>query len=123
MQQWAAPSTTHVSAWIRVPVKHFNDQNRTRPGTFLSHLKRELRLRGKLGFIEALAQTLSETSNDRITRRTIADEQQAIEEAEKTFRLNRTAKSLATETVYSPGTLGSHLPGPSPKLQYRAYPS
>src|SRR5215216_6283655 len=36
---------------------------------------------------KALAQTLSETSNDRITRRTIADERQAIEEADKTFRL------------------------------------
>ena len=38
---------------------------------FFPTLKRELALRGKLGFIKALAQTLSETSNDRITRRTI----------------------------------------------------
>ena len=76
-----------LSAWVRVPVKHRNDETRKGLGHFFPTLKRELALRGKLGFIKALAQTLSETSNDRITRRTITDEQQAMEEADKTFRL------------------------------------
>jgi hypothetical protein len=44
-------------------------------------------LRGAFGFIAALFATLRETSNDRITRRTMTDEQHAIDEAEKTFRL------------------------------------
>lgn len=76
-----------LSAWVRVPVKHRNDESRKGLGHFFPTLKRELALRGKLGLIKALAQTLSETSNDRITRRTIADERHAIEEADKTFRL------------------------------------
>ena len=76
-----------LSAWVRVPVKHFNDQNQQGLARFFPTLKRELALRGTLGFIGALFTTLRETSNDRITRRTMTDEQQAIDEAEKTFRL------------------------------------
>lgn len=76
-----------LSAWVRVPVKHFNDQNQQGLARFFPTLKRELALRGALGFIGALFTTLGETSNDRITRRNLNDEQQAIDEAEKTFRL------------------------------------
>jgi len=76
-----------LSVWIRVPVKHGNDESRKGLGHFFPTLKRELRLRGKAGLLKALFQTLSDTSNDRITRRTLADERQAIEEADKTFRL------------------------------------
>ena len=76
-----------LSAWVRVPVKHHNDESRKGLGRFFPTLQRELALRGKLGFIGALLHTLHETSNDRITRRTETDEQQAKDEAEKTFRL------------------------------------
>lgn len=76
-----------LSAWVRVPVRHFNDQKQQGLARFFPTLKRELALRGALGFIAALFATLRETSNDRITRRTITDEQHAIDEAEKTFRL------------------------------------
>jgi hypothetical protein len=76
-----------LSAWVRVPVKHHNDESRKGLGRFFPTLKREIAMRGLLGFVGALLHTLRETSNDRITRRTIADEQQAIDEAEKTFRL------------------------------------
>jgi hypothetical protein len=76
-----------LSAWVRVPVKHRNDESRKGLGHFFPTLKRELALRGKFGFLKALAQTLSETTNDRITRRDVNDEKHAIEEADKTFRL------------------------------------
>jgi hypothetical protein len=83
----AAFKQNTLSAWVRVPVKHFNDQNQQGLARFFPTLKRELALRGALGFIGALFTTLAETSNDRITRRNVIDEQQAIDEAEKTFRL------------------------------------
>lgn len=76
-----------LSAWVRVPVKHHNDESQKGLGRFFPTLKRELALRGTLGFLGALLHSLRETSNDRITRRTITDEQQAVEEADKTFRL------------------------------------
>jgi hypothetical protein len=76
-----------LSAWVRVPVKHFNDQNQQGLARFFPTLKRELASRGTLGFIGALLTTLRETSNDTVTRRIDSDEQQAIDEAEKTFRL------------------------------------
>ena len=76
-----------LSAWVRVPVKHHGDESQKGLARFFPTLKRELALRGRLGFASALFQTLREASNDQITRRMIADEQQAIDEAEKTFRL------------------------------------
>jgi len=75
-----------LSAWVRVPVKHFNDQNQQGLARFFPTLKRELALRGALGFVRALFTTLGETSNDRITRRNVIDEQQAIDEAEPNHR-------------------------------------
>jgi len=76
-----------LSAWVRVPVKHHKDESQKGLARFFPTLKRELALRGPLAFIGALFTTLRETSNDSITRRTMTDEQQAIDEAEKTFRL------------------------------------
>lgn len=75
-----------LSAWVRVPVKHYDDESRKGLGRFFPTLKRELALRGTFGFVGALLHTLRETSNDRLARRFFKDEQQAKDEAQKTFR-------------------------------------
>src|SRR6185503_6602144 len=69
------------------PLKHHNDEGQRGLARFFPTLKRELALRGTLRFIGARLTTIRETSNDHITRRTMPDEQQAIDEAEKPFRL------------------------------------
>jgi hypothetical protein len=75
-----------LSAWVRVPVRHHNDQNGKGLGSFLPALKRERAARGTFGFLTALFIALREAGNDSTTQRTINDERQSIEEAEKTFR-------------------------------------
>ena len=85
---WAGLFRQHtLSAWIRVPVKHHNDESRRGLGAFFPTLKREMAVRGKLGFIGALLKTFRETSSDSLIRRTITDERHSVDEAEKTFRL------------------------------------
>jgi hypothetical protein len=76
-----------LSIWVRVPVKHYNDESRKGLGTFFPALKRELAMRGKRAFLDALFHSLRESSSDSLTRRTIKDERHSIEEAEKTFRV------------------------------------
>ena len=76
-----------LSAWVRVPVKHRNDESRRGLGTFFPTLKREIAVRGKLGFMGALLHAFRKTSSDSLIRRTITDERHSVEEAEKTFRL------------------------------------
>lgn len=79
---------SHVlSVWVRVPVKHRNDESRRGLGMFLPTLKREMAARGKSRFIAALLTTFRQsTSSSAIVSRTITDEKNAIEEARKTFR-------------------------------------
>lgn len=75
-----------LSAWVRVPVQHHNDQNRKGFGSFLPALKRERAARGTFGFLTALFIALRATGNDSTTQRTIDEERHSIGEAEKTFR-------------------------------------
>lgn len=75
-----------LSAWVRVPAKHMNDESRKASGSFFPALRRELRSRGPLGFLAALAIATKELSSDSITQRTRDEEKLCIESAEKTFR-------------------------------------
>ncbi|MDX6404639.1 MAG: type secretion system protein TrbE [Blastocatellia bacterium] len=75
-----------LSAWVRVPVKHHNDEAKKGFGAFLPTLKREREARGTLGFLAALLAAVRATTTEAITQRTVAEERQAIDEAEKTFR-------------------------------------
>ena len=75
-----------LSAWVRVPVKLPNDEGRKGLTAFLPAFRKERASRGSLGLFAALLVAFRETTNDAITQRTIAEEKQAIEEAERTFR-------------------------------------
>lgn len=76
-----------LTVWVRVPVKHHNDESRRGLGTFFPTLKSEIRTQGKLRFIGALLTTLRQTTNsDALVARTVADEKHAIEEARRTLR-------------------------------------
>jgi hypothetical protein len=75
-----------LSVWVRVPVKHHNDESHRGLGTFFPSLKRELAARGKLAFIAALLSTLKKTTSNTLVSRTVKDEKHSIEEARKTFR-------------------------------------
>jgi hypothetical protein len=75
-----------LSVWVRVPVKHRNDESQRGLGTFFPSLKREMAARGKFGFAAALLTTLRQTTVSSLVRRTVADEKHSIEEARKTFR-------------------------------------
>lgn len=72
-----------LSAWVRVPVKHPHDEARN---SFLPAFRREQAARGKFGFLAALLVAIKESASETIIQRTIAEERQAIDEAEKTFR-------------------------------------
>jgi len=73
-----------LSVWVRVPVKHHNDESRRGLGTFFPTLKREMQTHGK---VAALLSAFRSASSDSLIRRTVTDENHAVEEAEKTFRL------------------------------------
>jgi len=75
-----------LSVWVRVPVKHHNDESRRGLGTCFPSLKREIAVRGKLGLIGALLATIRQTTSSSLVRRTVTDEKHSIEEARKTLR-------------------------------------
>lgn len=75
-----------LSAWVRVPVKHPHDETRTGLSAFFPAFNRERATRGRFGFLAALFIAFRETTNDSIVQRTVDEEKQAIEEAERTFR-------------------------------------
>ena len=71
MQQWAQlSSNTPSQPGFAFQSNTATIESQKGLARFFPTLKRELALRGALGFIAALFTTLSETSNDRITRRT-----------------------------------------------------
>lgn len=73
---------TALTCWVRVP----NPQPRA-DDPFLPALKRELNRTGWTRFPSALGKSWRAASADQITCRLLAEEQEAFEEADKTFRL------------------------------------
>lgn len=77
-----------LTMWIRVPARHANDPSRARMSAlvaFLPAVVRELRRRGVLNWSVAVARAWTRTNRDRLTRRTAADEQEAMQGAMQTF--------------------------------------
>src|SRR4030095_7932443 len=72
-----------LSLWVRVPVKHPNDAGRKGFSSFFPTYRCERAARGTFGFITAFLTAMQESE---LTQRTITEEKQAIEEAERTFR-------------------------------------
>jgi hypothetical protein len=72
---------TVLTCWARVP-----NPNRRVEDQFLPTLKREIRKNGVAHLPFALASSWRASSADQIVRRIVSEEQQAFEEAEKTFR-------------------------------------
>jgi hypothetical protein len=73
---------TVLTCWVRVPnpARRYEDP-------FLPTLKREIRKNGLTHFPFALTNSWRAASAEKIVRRSIDEEQQAYEEADKTFRL------------------------------------
>jgi hypothetical protein len=72
-----------LTCWVRVP----NQGRKDAGDLFLPTLRRELGSRGWTGFPQALAASWKASSAQSVVRRTLADEELAFAEAEKTFRL------------------------------------
>lgn len=74
-----------LSMWVKVPTRHPHDRRGL--GAFFPSLQREIRLRG---LSKTLLPTLRAALDRMSVRRTLEDEQEAREKAEKTFRLIET---------------------------------
>lgn len=77
-----------LTMWVRVPARHANDSSRARASAlvaFLPALVKEIRLRGLLNWTAAVARAWTRTNRDRLTRRTAADEQEAMGSAMQVF--------------------------------------
>ena len=77
-----------LTMWIRVPARHANDPSRARMSAlvaFLPAVVREVCRRGMLNWSVAVARAWTRTNRDRLTRRTAADEQEAMQGAMQTF--------------------------------------
>jgi hypothetical protein len=72
-----------LSVWVRVPVKHPHDANRKGLASFFPTYRRERASRGTFGFVAAFFVALQDNE---VTQRTVAEERQAIEDAERTYR-------------------------------------
>jgi len=73
---------TVLTCWVRVPNPHRRAEDQ-----FLPTLKREINRGGLTRLPFALARSWQAASSEQIIRRIVSEEQEAFEEAEKTFRL------------------------------------
>jgi hypothetical protein len=73
---------TVLTCWVRVPNPHRRAEDQ-----FLPTLKREVNRGGLTRLPFALARSWQAASSEQIVRRIVGEEQEAFEEAEKTFRL------------------------------------
>lgn len=73
---------TVLTCWVRVP-----NLNRRVEDQFLPVLKREIARNGLAHFPLAFIRSWREASSDQIVRRIMSEEEEAFEEAQKTFRL------------------------------------
>jgi hypothetical protein len=77
----------NLSVWVRVPIKHQNDEANKGLVAFFPTLRAELRRHGLASIFAAILSSWRALAQTDVTRRLIEDEKQSCDEAERTFRV------------------------------------
>ncbi|MFN0085287.1 MAG: hypothetical protein ACKVX9_07860, partial [Blastocatellia bacterium] len=76
-----------LSVWARVPVRQPGDDTNRGLSAFIPAALRKIRGQGLRSLPKTIRSTWSETADDGVVRRILAEEREAFEKAEKVFRL------------------------------------